>query len=107
MDAATTSSSTEAAAAPAPSKPKKPRAPRVKQRPKVRQPLPDDSPWTADEVAWFLGCSASLVYQLEAAGRLPANPRLSARVLFDPQTVKIFKRDPDHFKKGPRARRKA
>lgn len=65
-------------------------------------PLPDDRPWRAEEVAYYLGISPRYVRKLEQRGQLPALPRIGARVNWDPAIVKQFRQNPEKFKKAAR-----
>ncbi len=56
-----------------------------------RSSLPDDRAWSVAEVAYYLNYSKSLVRKLELEGRLPALPRISRRLTFDPLVVKAFR----------------
>ncbi len=59
--------------------------------PPERPPLRDDRAWSIEDAAFFLGVSESLVRKLERDGRLPALPRISTRLLFDPMLVRSFR----------------
>lgn len=59
--------------------------------PPLQRALTDDRAWGADEVAYFLNVSESLVRKLERDGRLPALPRIGRRLNFDPTVVRCFR----------------
>lgn len=56
-----------------------------------RPPLSDDRAWGVEDVAYFLNYSESFVRKLERERKLPALPRVSRRLTFDPKTVRAFR----------------
>lgn len=55
--------------------------------------LQDEKLWTVADVARYLSCSRSLVYQKAAAGELPAcRPGGGNMLRFDPAAVKAWAR---------------
>jgi len=66
-------------------------APRAQRVGEPRLPPGDEAAWDVSQVAYYLGVSPSLVRKLEALGKLPAQPRISRRLTFEPAAVRAFR----------------